>query len=115
MVKSVLAVQHSGLRSWVVQRVTAVILAVVCVASTVYFYDHPHLSFLEWRTLFMPLWVRVLTLLCMISITTHAWVGIWTVVTDYVKIPGLRFIIHILVFLILLLCVLWTLLMMWSI
>jgi succinate dehydrogenase / fumarate reductase, membrane anchor subunit len=114
MVKSVIGVSHQGLRDWVIQRITAVILALATIGFISYFMLHPGLSFVEWRMLFTPLSMKVLTLIIVLSLVYHAWVGIWTVVTDYVKPALLRFVVHVLVFLTLLACFLWALLMMWG-
>jgi succinate dehydrogenase / fumarate reductase membrane anchor subunit len=114
MVKSVLGVNHQGLRDWVIQRITAIIIALGTLGFAVYFVLHPHLSFVEWRMLFSSLWMRVATLLLVLALAFHAWVGIWTVITDYVKPALLRFLLEVMVFLTLLTCFLWALLTMWS-
>jgi succinate dehydrogenase / fumarate reductase membrane anchor subunit len=114
MVKSVLGVSHSGLRDWVIQRMTAVILAICTLGLAYFFIANPNFSFVEWRMLFAPVSMKVLTLLVVLSLAFHAWVGIWTVVTDYVKPALLRFVIDILVFLTLLACCLWSLLIVWG-
>lgn len=114
MVKSVLSVSHPGLRDWIVQRISAIILAFCTFGLAYYFITHPNLSFVEWRMLFSPVGMKVLTLLVVLSLAFHAWVGIWTVVTDYVKPALLRFVIDVLVFLTLLACFLWSLLIVWG-
>lgn len=113
MVKSVLGVSHQGLRDWVIQRITAIIIALGVLGLATYFITHPHLSFLDWRMLFSPLWMHMLTLLVVLSLAFHAWIGVWTIITDYVKLALLRFLLHVFVFLTLLACVIWALLM-WS-
>lgn len=114
MVKSVLGVNHQGLRDWVIQRVSAVIIALATMGFIGYFMLHPNLSFVEWRMLFASLSMKVLTLIIALSLVYHAWIGIWTVVTDYVKPALLRFMVHGMVFLTLLACFFWALLTMWG-
>ncbi len=114
MVKSVLGVNHQGLRDWVIQRVSAIMIALTVLGLGYFFLTHPAVSFLEWRMLFAPIGVKVLTLVVVLALAFHAWVGIWIVVTDYVKPALLRFLVEVLVFLTLLCCFLWALLLMWS-
>lgn len=114
MVKSVLGVNHQGLRDFVIQRITAVLLAICVFGLAYYFLAHPNFSFVEWRMLFAPTGMKILTLLAVLALAFHAWVGIWTVVTDYVKPALLRFFIHICVILTLLACFLWSLLIVWG-
>lgn len=114
MVKSVLGVNHQGLRDWVIQRITAVIIAVATIGLVGFLICHPDLSFIEWRMLFASTGMKVVTLIVILALAFHAWVGVWTVVTDYVKPALLRFVVHVAVFLTLLASFLWALLMMWS-
>src|SRR4051812_11893576 len=99
MVKSVLAVNHQGLRDWVMQRVSAIIVAVYTIGILFFFLLHPKLDFIDWRMLFNHGWMKVATLMFVASLLLHTWVGMWTIITDYVKLPWLRFALSILVFL----------------
>ena len=38
--------------------------------------------------------MRLFTLLMVLALAGHAWVGMWTVLTDYVKSNGLRFVLQ---------------------
>ena len=38
--------------------------------------------------------MRLFTLLMILALVGHAWVGMWTVLTDYVKSNGLRFVLQ---------------------
>jgi len=114
MVKSVLGVNHQGLRDWIIQRISAIIIALACFGLAYFFVANPNLSFVEWRMLFSPISMKIATLLVVLSLAFHAWVGIWIVVTDYVKPALLRFVIHVLVFLSFLVCFLWSLLIVWG-
>ena len=96
MVKSVLGVNHSGLRDWLIQRITAVVMTVYSIGIIIYFVMNPDLSFNNWHFLFTHLWMKVATLLFIVSLLFHAWIGMWTVFTDYVHPYWLRLIIYIL-------------------
>jgi len=115
MVKSVLGVNHQGLRDWVIQRVTSVVIAIAIIGLAIFFIQHPNLNFVEWRMLFAPLGMRVFTLLVVLSLAFHAWGGIWGIVTDYIHPALVRFVLHWIIFLTLLSSFFWILLTMWSV
>jgi succinate dehydrogenase / fumarate reductase membrane anchor subunit len=115
MVKSVLGVNHQGLRDWIVQRVSAVVMAVYSIALISYLVFNPELSFAEWHTLFSIIWVKVATLLFLLCLLWHAWIGMWTIFTDYVKPFVIRGMLHVLVLLMLVACFIWGLMILWSV
>jgi len=81
---------HYGLRDWLAQRITAVIMAVYTViAAVVLLGGHP-ITYSVWRDLFAQGWMRVATLLFMASLAWHAWVGVRDILMDYIKPDGLR-------------------------
>lgn len=115
MVKTVLSVSHKGLRDWVVQRVTAAFMAVYSIGLMAYLVFTPGLSFAEWHGLFGQAWMKVATIMFIGAILAHAWVGMWTIFTDYVKCAVLRGILHTLVFFMLTACFIWGVLILWSV
>lgn len=114
MVKSVLSVNHQGLRDWMLQRASAVIMAIYCVVFIMFLVSHPTLDFAEWHRLSTDLWFKIATILFVASVLLHAWVGMWTVFTDYIKAFLLRLILNLIVLLMLITCFIWALLTVWS-
>lgn len=102
MVESGTSYSGNGLRDWLVQRVTAVILAVYFIFLGIYFIQHQGLNYSDWHNLFSHNGMKVATLLALGSLVLHAWVGMWTVLTDYVKWFKTRLFLQISVILILL-------------
>jgi succinate dehydrogenase / fumarate reductase membrane anchor subunit len=39
-------------------------------------------------------WFRIFSLLALLSLGAHAWVGLWTVTTDYMKSMAPRFLVQ---------------------
>ena len=103
MVKSILSVAHKGLTQWLIQRLSAVVLGIYTVGLVLFLMTHTgatgNIEFSEWHSLFTQGLMKLATILCVLSLLFHAWVGIWTVLTDYIKSFGLRFILELLVFL----------------
>jgi len=83
MVTNVTNFGRSGLSDWVVQRVSAVILGVYTLFMVYWLLTHPDVSYEQWRGLFASTAMRIFTLLALLSLIAHAWIGVWTVVTDY--------------------------------
>lgn len=115
MVKSVLGVNHQGLRDWIIQRVSAIFMALYSISLIVYILCHPGLSFAEWHYLFSTSWMKIATILFLLCLMGHAWIGIWTIFTDYVKPFVLRSILNLLVLLMLAACFIWGILILWSV
>ena len=81
---------HYGLRDWLAQRITAVIMAVYTVIVVAVLLVDPPKTYGVWRDLFSQGWMRVATLLFMASLAWHAWVGVRDIWMDYVKPTALR-------------------------
>lgn len=92
MVASVTSFGRNGLYDWLMQRVTAVILAAYTLFLLGYLVVNPDLSYAQWSELFASTSMRIFSLLALLSIGAHAWIGLWTVSTDYIKATGMRFI-----------------------
>jgi succinate dehydrogenase / fumarate reductase membrane anchor subunit len=114
MVKSVLGV-NQGLRDWLYQRVTAIFMVIYSAGLLGYIIMHPGLAYYEWHDLFTHLWVKVVTVLFILCLLVHAWIGMWTVFTDYIKSFVLNLIIQVVVFIALIGFFLEALLILWDI
>ena len=104
---------HYGLRDWLAQRITAVIMAVYSViAVSVLLSGHP-ITYSVWRDLFSQGWMRVATLLFMASLAWHAWVGVRDILMDYAKHDGLRLALQVITILVLAMYLGWTVQILW--
>ncbi len=83
MVTNVTSLGKNGLYDWMVQRATAVILGVyfLCLMSFLLF--NPDLSFAQWQDYMTSTYMKVFSLIALLSLAAHAWVGLWTISTDY--------------------------------
>lgn len=100
-----------GLRDWIAQRISAVLIGIYTIFLFVYCFSS--VSYSEWISLFHSIPMRIATFLVVLCIIWHAWIGIWTVLTDYVKNP-IQLILRILVILYLAYCLIWTLQILWG-
>lgn len=81
MVTAVTSLTRSGLADWLVQRVSAVIL--LAFFGFIGFVLFSGTDYTQWTTLFERSWMKVFTLLSLLSLGAHAWIGMWGVLTDY--------------------------------
>jgi len=114
MVKRVVVGAHYGLRDWLIQRITAILMALYSVSITGYLLMHPNLDYNNWTGLFSGQTVRTFTLLFLLSLFYHAWVGIRDIVMDYVNSAAARLTVHVLVILALLLYAMWSVEILWG-
>jgi succinate dehydrogenase / fumarate reductase, membrane anchor subunit len=94
MVSSVTSLTGNGLKDWLIQRLTAVYLAIYSVLLVSVWIGCSPWSYAKWTTLFHTPWFQVATVLALFTILLHAWIGIWTVTTDYIKPTVLRLIVQ---------------------
>ena len=114
MVNRVFTGAHYGLRDWLVQRITAVVMAVYILSMAGYLLTQPYVDYDVWTALFSSQVVRTFTMLFMLSLYYHAWVGIRDIVMDYVNSAAVRLVIHVLVILALLLYSIWSVQILWG-
>jgi len=97
MVKSVQSVPHRGLRDWMVQRLSALVIMLYVFWLVFFLVQHHPLTFAEWHHLYSRLGMKVATVFFLAAFMWHAWIGIWTVSTDYIKPIILRGLFNLLV------------------
>jgi succinate dehydrogenase / fumarate reductase, membrane anchor subunit len=88
--KRVVVGAHYGLRDWLSQRATAVVMALFTLALIVQVLFGAKLGYLRWSQIFSSQWMKVLTFVTLVSLGYHAWVGMRDVWMDYVKPVGIR-------------------------
>ena len=82
----------SGLRAWVLQRISAMYLLVFAVYMLGIFIFAPPADYMQWREFIAQPLVSIAILLFYISLLLHAWVGIRDVLIDYVQAAFIRFV-----------------------
>ena len=87
---------HYGMRDWLSQRVTAVLMALftVLVLAQLIFSKGP-ISYELWAGIFSPQWMKALTFVVILSLLFHVWIGMRNIFMDYVKPYAVRFVMHV--------------------
>ncbi|WP_133130876.1 succinate dehydrogenase, hydrophobic membrane anchor protein [Legionella yabuuchiae] len=114
MVTNVTSLTGNGLKDWLIQRVTAVYLAIYALFMITFLFIHPELRYEQWHALFQSPWFKVGTVLAFFTFVLHSWIGIWTVTTDYIKCTVIRLSVQLLVALFLVGQFIWALMIVWG-
>lgn len=85
MVTNVTSLARSGLADFVIQRVTAVVMAVYAACILGFFLANPGVSHETLFTYFHHPVMRAFSTLTLFATAAHAWIGMWTVGTDYIR------------------------------
>jgi len=104
---------HRGLDTWLIQRASAVVLAIGLPAFLIYAASQPVLDYATWRSLFAPLFVKVGALLFVAALLAHAWLGLREVFIDYVHRLGLRLALYFGFGVLYLACLIWAVDILW--
>jgi succinate dehydrogenase / fumarate reductase membrane anchor subunit len=106
---------HYGVKDWLAQRVTAIVMAVFTVVLLVTFLTGQNFSYEGWAGLFARQWFKLFALVTFLGLFYHAWVGIRDIWMDYVKNAGVRLILMLATIFWLVACAAWTVQILWSV
>ena len=93
--KRIVTGAHYGTRDWLGQRITAVILVLYTLYLLFSVLSVQTLNYASWFGLFLSPFMKVATLLALLSLVYHAWVGVRDVFMDYIKQTWLRLLLEI--------------------
>ena len=106
---------HYGMRDWLAQRVTALVMIIFTVILLASFLTGQNFTYEGWAGLFARQWFKLFTMVTFFGLFYHVWVGIRDIWMDYVKPVGIRLTLQIATVLWLLACAAWTVQILWSV
>ncbi len=106
---------HKGFRDWLIQRVSAVYMLIYFVAAFLVCVVNNGIDFETLNALFAMRIVRVMSLLFLLSLMSHSWIGMWTLATDYIKPPFLRNTYYIVIISMLIFYLVWGIEIIWGV
>ena len=89
MVGSVTNLTRNGVKDWLVQRVSAVVLATYAIFLVGWVVVNGPVTYDYWQALFTNFWMRLFTLSALVALLAHAWIGLWTIAGDYLNARAL--------------------------
>jgi succinate dehydrogenase / fumarate reductase membrane anchor subunit len=116
VVKRAIVGAHYGIMDWLAQRVTAAVMAAYTLIFVLALLAGGPISYASWKALLtnglmglMPFF----TLLFVVSVLIHAWIGMRDIWMDYIKPTGLRLALEVATLLWLAGCAGWALRILW--
>lgn len=85
MVTQVTSFSRNGVGDWYLQRMSSIIIAIYTVLLVGIIVMTPEWSFERWAGLFDSTLMKIATLLVVLATCVHAWIGMWTIGTDYLR------------------------------
>jgi succinate dehydrogenase / fumarate reductase membrane anchor subunit len=104
---------HYGLKDWLAQRVTAIVMTVYTVILLVAFLTANDFGYEGWAGLFAQQWFKMATFVTFIALYYHVWVGMRDIWMDYVKPVSVRLSLQVATVLWLIGCAGWTAQILW--
>lgn len=111
--KRIVTGAHYGLRDWLAQRVTAILMALFTIALLVQVLTVETLDYYSWSGIFSQQWMKFLTFTVILALAYHAWIGIRDIFMDYIKPVGIRLALHVFAIVWLLGCAGWAIQVLW--
>jgi succinate dehydrogenase / fumarate reductase, membrane anchor subunit len=115
MVKSVTSLARNGLRDWLIQHISAAVVGAYVIFLAAYILFHGDLTFAVWHALFAHPAMKVWTVVVMLGVILHAYIGMWTISTDYLKATAIRLLFQFVVLIALLSFLIWGIMIVWSV
>jgi succinate dehydrogenase / fumarate reductase membrane anchor subunit len=106
---------HYGVGGFLLQRLTAVVLTVFVLFLLLRLVFGGPLGYDGWAGLFVPLWMKIVSLAALLALLYHAWIGVRDIWMDYVKPTGIRVALQTLTVLWLVFCAVWSVQILWRV
>ena len=104
---------HYGLRDWLSQRFTALIMAIFTIVVLAQLLIGGPIDYYKWSGIFARQWMKVLTFVVIVSMLWHVWVGMRDIWMDYVNSMGVRLSLQVLTIAWLVGCAGWAVQVLW--
>jgi len=111
--KRIVVGAHYGMRDWLSQRVTAVLMALFTIALIAQLLFGGPLGYDRWAAIFSTQWMKLLTFVTIVALGWHAWVGVRDIWMDYVKPVGVRLALQVFTIVWLVACAGWAIQVLW--
>jgi succinate dehydrogenase / fumarate reductase, membrane anchor subunit len=105
---------HYGVTGFLLQRLTAVVMAVYTIyAIAMLLYRRPG-NYADWSAMFTGSFFRLFTMLFIVALLYHAWIGMRDILMDYLRPTGIRLLSQTVVGVVLVFYLLWSASILWA-
>ena len=106
---------HYGLMDWLIQRLTAIVMAVYTLLVLAIALWNGGIDYSLWMELFASGPFKLASFLFMVALLYHAWIGMRDILMDYIKPAGVRLLFESLTVIVLVAYLGWTLQLLWGV
>ena len=85
MVTQATALSRNGVTDWLIQRVSAMVLALYTLCILAFIVLNPDLTYGTWMAFHNHPAMEIFTMLALVSTCAHAWIGMWAIGSDYLR------------------------------
>lgn len=114
MVSNASALGRNGVHEWLLVRASAIVICLYIIYMLGFIVFADNLNYDVWRGFFALPMTKVFTLLTLFSILVHTWIGMWQVLTDYIKPVALRLSLQLAIVVVLLVYLLYGTVVVWG-
>lgn len=114
MVRREVVGAHYGVRDWLAQRATAVVMLAYTLLVLMALVMLPVFDYWHWKALWQLQLMRYATVLFVVALLFHAWIGVRNIFMDYIKDAGLRLTLYVVVILALIAYGVWAVQILWG-
>ena len=111
--KRIVTGAHYGLRDWLAQRVTAVLMALFTIVLLAQVIFGGPLGYDSWAGIFSSQWMKVLTFVVILAMLYQVWVGVREIFMDYIKPVSIRLSLYVFAIVWLVGCAGWAIQVLW--
>ncbi len=115
MVSNASALGRNGVHDYILVRATAIVIALYILYLVGFWATSGEITWQVWTGFFASSFTKVFTLLALFSILIHAWIGMWQVLTDYIKPLALRLVLQLVIVVALLVYVIYGFVVVWGV
>lgn len=111
--KRIVTGAHYGLRDWLAQRITAVLMALFTIVLLAQVIFGGPLGYDSWAGIFSSQWMKTLTFVVILAMLYHVWVGVREIFMDYIKPVSIRLSLYVFAIVWLVGCAGWAIQVLW--
>ncbi len=105
---------HYGLTDWLIQRLSAVVMALYTILLLAIVLWNGGLDYARWTDLYADRSFKLASFLFMVALLYHAWIGVRDILMDYIKPAGIRLVLETITVVLLVAYLGWTLQILWG-
>lgn len=115
MVSNASALGRNGVHEWLLVRASAIVICLYIIYMLGFVVFAHTLTYDVWRGFFTLPTTKVFTLLTLLCVLVHTWIGMWQVLTDYIKSLPLRLLLQLAIVVVLMVYLLYGTVVVWGV